>query len=87
MTQDYTEGLRLYDDYQTKLQALELEKLNKQLAIYKIGSDERKKIEQLILDFRIKLMDKSYQEYLKNLEKRPRLIKTVKSKKRSYTTD
>ena len=31
LTQDYTEGLRLYDDYQTKLQALELEKLNKQL--------------------------------------------------------
>ena len=81
LTQDYTEGLRLYDDYQTKLQALELEKLNKQLAIYKIGSDERKKIEQLILDFRIKLMDKSYQEYLKNLEKEAKADKDRKVQK------
>jgi len=33
-------------------------------AIYKIGSDERKKIEQLILDYKIKLLDKGYQAYL-----------------------
>ena len=83
LTQDYTEGLRLYDDYQTKLQALELEKLNKQLAIYKIGSDERKKIEQLILDYKIKLLDKGYQAYLENLQKE----KDINKKKEKQTKE
>lgn len=83
LTQDYTEGLILYEDYQTKLQALELEKLNKQLAIYKIGSDERKKIEQLILDYKIKLLDKGYQAYLENLQKE----KDINKKKEKQTKE
>ena len=78
LTQDYTEGLRLYDDYQ-----IELEKLNKQLAIYKIGSDERKKIEQLILDYKIKLLDKGYQAYLENLQKE----KDINKKKEKQTKE
>ena len=69
VSQSYEDGALLFETYNKKLEALELEKLNKQLALYNVGSDERKKIEQLIVDYKIKLMDQSFADYTTNLDK------------------
>lgn len=54
ISNDFVEGRILKDEYNHQIEALELESLNRKLAIYKVGSEERKKIEQQVLDYRIK---------------------------------
>lgn len=84
ISRDFEEGKILFDDRNKQLEALELEGLNKKLSIYKVDSDERKKIEQLILDYKVKLMDKGFEEYTKNLEKERILDEKKRKQKEAH---
>jgi len=84
ISRDFDEGKILYEERNRQLEALELESLNKKLSIYGVGSDERNKIEQMVLDYKSKMMDKGFEEYLKNLEKERKLDEKKKTEKKKH---
>lgn len=84
ISEDYATGLILQDQYNKQLEALELESLNRKLAIYGVGSEERKKIEQQILDYRIRLMESGFNAYISNLDQEAEKDKEQEQKKKEH---
>lgn len=84
ISRDFIDGKTLYDDYNKQLEGLELESLDRKLSIYKVGSEERNKIEQLVLDYKVKMLEKGFEEYSKNQEKERRVDELTKKQKEKH---
>ncbi len=84
ITQDFLDGKMMMEDYNTDMQALELENLNKKLEMQGLDADARKKIELEILEFKKRIMEKEFEEYLKNNEKKGREQKKEEEKEKKH---
>lgn len=83
ITQDFLDGKMMMEDYNTDMQALELENLNKKLEMQGLDADARKKIELEILEFKKRIMEKEFEEYIQNLDKKGKAAEKDKKKQES----
>lgn len=84
LTQDLLDGKMMYEEYNLEMQALELENLNKKLEVHGLDAEARKKIELDVLEYKKKIMDQEFEEYLKNNEKKGRAQKEEEEKEKKH---
>lgn len=84
ISESYADGLIMQDEYNNQLESLELESLNRKLSIYGTDAKERKQIEQQILDYKIRIMDKGFDDYTRNLKKEAEADRTQRQLKKEH---
>lgn len=83
LTQDLLDGKMMYEEYNLEMQALELENLNKKLEVQGLDAEARKKVELDVLEFKKKIMDEEFEEYVELVEKKGK--ETEKERRKQST--
>lgn len=83
LTQDLLDGKMMYEEYNLEMQALELENLNKKLEVQGLDAEARKKVELDVLEFKKKMMDEEFEEYVELVEKKGK--ETEKERRKQST--
>lgn len=87
LTQDMLDGKTMYETYNAELQALELENLNKKLEVQGLDAEARKKVELDVLEFKKKIMDEEFEEYVDLVEEKGKASEKDKLKQSSRLDD
>lgn len=83
LTQDLLDGKMMYEEYNLEMQALELENLNKKLEVQGLDAEARKKVELDVLEFKKKMMDEEFEEYVELVDKKGK--ETEKERRKQAT--
>lgn len=83
LTQDLLDGKMMYEEYNLEMQALELENLNKKLEVQGLDAEARKKVELDVLEFKKKMMDEEFEEYVELVEEKGK--ESEKARKKEST--